>query len=72
MKPEAGHRLYLKKDLVRRLKAEAKFLGISLDELIIIRLTKTECDSKAVVEQIKRLETTQNQLVRLITQYHEQ
>lgn len=41
---EAGYRVYIKKNLAQKLEAEAEDLGISIDELIIAKLSATNRD----------------------------
>ena len=73
MKTEPGHRLYIKKKLTRKIEAEAKALGISLDEMILVKLNSNSGNSsheqqtvKNLVQRTQHIEAILLQLIKLI------
>lgn len=59
---EPGHRFYLKKDLARRLTAEADFLGLDIDALIVAKLNISYSDHDELIQRTTKI---QDQIVKL-------
>lgn len=60
---EPGHRLYIKKRLAKKIAAEARTMGLSLDDLILAKLNISS--DNQVVALTKRTEEIENKLQRL-------
>lgn len=60
---EPGHRLYIKKRLAKKIEAEARAIGMSMDDLILAKLN-IRSDDRAIALS-KREEETERKLQRL-------
>lgn len=60
---EPGHRLYIKKRLAKKIEAEARAMGLSMDDLILAKLNISSDDQAIALS--KRTEEIESKLQRL-------
>lgn len=65
---EAGHRLYIKKRLAKKIEAEALATGLSMDDLILAKLNLSSSDSGsiALIKRIEKVEESLQHMTKLL------
>ena len=64
---EPGHRLYIKKRLAKKIEAEAKTSGLSMDDFILAKLNiSSDGRDIALTKRIEKIERSLHRLTKLL------